>query len=219
MNIRVDLHSTGSLLGTVLKYLSVPLLIPLGTALVYRENVIPFVATILVVLALGYILERLTSEPNLGLAEGFLFVGLTWIIVPIVGTLPYLIAGNGSVATPVNALFESMSGFTTTGATVLGEISFQRHSHSILMWRQLTQWLGGMGIVVLMVAILPELGAGGAKLVESEVPGLEIEKLTPRIAKTARVLWLLYIGFTIVLIAILYGLHLIGKAPNMGLYN
>ncbi len=140
-------------------------------------------------------------------------------MVPLVGALPYLIAGNGTVAAPINALFESMSGFTTTGATVVGEIPFERHSHAILIWRQLTQWLGGMGIVVLMVAILPELGAGGAQLVESEAPGLEVEKLTPRIAHTARALWLIYIGFTVVLIAVFYGLHLAGAAPNMDFYN
>jgi trk system potassium uptake protein TrkH len=87
------------------------------------------------------------------------------------------------------------------------------------MWRQLTQWLGGMGIVVLMVAILPELGAGGAQLVESEAPGLEIEKLTPRIAETARALWIIYAGFTVVLATLFYALHLLGVAPEMGLYN
>lgn len=219
MTLRVNLRPTGSLMGSVLKYLAIPLLLPLGTAVLYGERVTPFIVTMVVAFGLGLLLERLHHEPDLGVAEGFVFVGLTWIVVPLVGTLPYLLAGNGTVATPVNALFESMSGFTTTGATVLGEISFDRHSRSLLLWRQLTQWLGGMGIVVLMVAILPELGAGGAQLIESEAPGLEVEKLTPRIAETARALWLIYIGFTVLLTVILYGLHLTGGSPNMDLYN
>ena len=219
MSVRVDLRSTGSLLGVVVKYLTVPLLLPLGTALVYGESVLPFLVAMAVTLTVGFGLEQLRDEPDIGHAEGFLFVGLTWLVVPLLGTIPYLVAGQGTVAAPVNALFESMSGFTTTGATTLGEISFDRHSHAILMWRQLTQWLGGMGIVVLMVAILPELGAGGAQLVESESPGLEVEKLTPRIAQTARALWILYIGFTVVLATIFYVLHLAGAAPNMDLYN
>jgi trk system potassium uptake protein TrkH len=119
----------------------------------------------------------------------------------------------------VNALFESMSGFTTTGATVLGDISFEQHSRSVLLWRQLTQWLGGMGIIVLMVAILPELSVGGAQVIDQEAPGLSIEKLTPRIRDTAQILWRIYIGFTLAAMAVYYGLHLAGVAPNMGLYN
>jgi len=216
---RVDIGTTLALLGSVLKLLAVPLVVPLTTALVYGESVVPFVATIAVALVVGLALERLEPDPDIGISEGFLFVGLVWVVVPLLGTLPYLVAGNGTVAAPTNALFESMSGFTTTGATVLGDISFSTHSRSVLMWRQLTQWLGGMGIVVLMVAILPELGAGGAQLVESEAPGLEVEKLSPRIAETARALWLLYAGFTVVLAALFYGLHLAGLAPNMDLYN
>jgi len=120
---------------------------------------------------------------------------------------------------PINALFESMSGVTTTGSTVTAELSFDRHSHAVLMWRQLTQWLGGMGIIVLMIAILPELAVNGAQLMESEAPGPELQKLTPRIAETARALWLIYFGFTLVLIGLLYGAHLLGFAPNMNLYN
>jgi trk system potassium uptake protein TrkH len=219
MALRVDVRTTVALLGSVLKLLAVPLVIPLGTAVVYGEPVLPFLATMAVALGVGLALERLEPDPDIDIAEGFLFVGLAWLVVPLLGTLPYLLAGNGTVAAPTNALFESMSGFTTTGATVLGDISFETHSRSVLMWRQLTQWLGGMGIVVLMVAILPELGAGGAQLVESEAPGLEIEKLTPRIAETARALWLIYAGFTVLLAALFYGLHLVGVAPEMGLYN
>ncbi|NHN61365.1 MULTISPECIES: TrkH family potassium uptake protein [Halorussus] len=211
--------SSLAFLGRTLKYLSVTPLLPTLVALYYGESPVPFLATSGVMIGLGLALERLQSEPNLGHREAFLFVSLTWFVVPLVGMLPYLIAGQGTVAHPVNALFESMSGFTTTGSTVLAEISFERHSRSILMWRQLTQWLGGMGILVLMVAILPELSVGGAQIIREESPGLSIEKLTPRIQDTARALWVIYLGFTIAAVVVYFGLNRLGMAPNMDFYN
>nr|WP_282594616.1 TrkH family potassium uptake protein [Halomarina salina] len=206
-------------LGSVLVYLSATTLLPLATAVYYGEDVLPFVVTGVVMLGLGYALTRLEPEPDLGHREGFLLVGLTWLVVPLVGTLPYLVAGQGTVAHPVNALFESMSGFTTTGSTVLADISFETHSRSVLLWRQLTQWLGGMGILVLMVAILPELSVGGAQVISEESPGLSIEKLTPRIEDTARALWSIYVAFTLLAIGVYYALQLVGLADNMTVYN
>jgi len=146
-------------------------------------------------------------------------VSLAWLVVPLVGTVPYLVAGTGTVADPVNAFFESMSGFTTTGATILGEISVEKHGYAMLMWRQLTQWLGGMGILVLMVAILPELSVGGTQVINQEAPGLSLEKLTPRIQETARALWGIYAGITVFAVVVYYGLNQAGMAPNMSLYN
>ena len=217
--LRVDWRASVSLVGTVLKYLTVPMVLPLVTGLYYGEGIVPFVATMAILLVVGYGLERLDPEPDLGPREGLLMVSLTWLAVGMVGTLPYLIAGTGTIAHPVDALFESMSGFTTTGATVLGNIGTEHHDHSILLWRQLTQWLGGMGIVVLAVAILPELSVGGAQLMDAEAPGPGIEKLTPRIRSTARVLWLAYLGFTVLEFLLLYGLYLGGFADNMHFYN
>ncbi|WP_135819887.1 TrkH family potassium uptake protein [Halostella litorea] len=219
MNIRVDWRASVSLVGTVVKYLAVALLLPLATAVWYGDGLVTFGASILVAVALGTAMERLDADPDLGAREGFLMVGLTWLAVAVVGAVPYLIAGEGSVAVPTAALFESMSGFTTTGATVMADISFDTHSRALLLWRQQTQWLGGMGIVVLAVAILPELSVGGAQLMDAEAPGPGIEKLTPRIAETARVLWLVYLGFTVVEFFLLYGLHLAGYAPEMTFYN
>ncbi|WP_122089299.1 TrkH family potassium uptake protein [Halalkalicoccus subterraneus] len=219
MNIHVDYRASLSLVGTVLKYIAVALVFPITVAVFYRESVIPFVTTILIAVLIGTALEHLDPDPDLGHREGFLLIGLTWLAVPFLGTLPYLIAGEGAVAQPANALFESMSGFTTTGATVLGDISFETHSHSMLMWRQLTQWLGGMGIIVLMVAILPQLSVGGAQLVRHEAPGFGIDKLKPHISETARALWMIYFGFTAVVCLLYYGLHLVGLAPQMDLYN
>ena len=219
MNGLVDWRASCSLVGTVIKWLSVPLCFPLAIALYFREDVFTFLATVAIAVGVGVVLERLDPDPDLGAREGFLMVGLTWLAVSIVGALPYVIAGQGTIAGPVDALFESMSGFTTTGATVMGSISFETHSHAIMMWRQETQWLGGMGIVVLAVAILPELSVGGAQLMDAEAPGPGIQKLTPRIAETARALWRAYIGITVLEMLLLYALHLGGLAPQMDLYN
>jgi trk system potassium uptake protein TrkH len=215
----VDWRISIGLVGTVYRYLSVPLLVPVVVALRYGENPVPFLATILLAVVVGTVLEWQAPDDELGHREAFLLVGLTWLAVPLLGTVPYLVAGNGTIAHPINALFESMSGFTTTGATVLGSISFGTHSHAMLMWRQLSQWLGGMGIIVLMVAILPELSVGGARLIREEAPGIDLTKLTPKIRETARILWLIYLGLTVLAFAVYYGLHLAGLAPNMGLYN
>lgn len=215
VDYRVSIRSV----GTVLKYLGVTPLMPLVVALYFGESPIPFLAGSAVMIGGGALLEQVGEEGELGNREAFLLVSLAWLGVPIAGTAPYLVAGTGSVAHPVNALFESMSGFTTTGATVLGEISVARHGHGMLLWRQLTQWLGGMGILVLMVAILPSLSVGGAQVMNQEAPGLDLDKLTPRIQKTARALWGIYAGFTVLAVLVYYGLHLAGLAPNMDFYN
>ncbi|AGB31921.1 cation transporter [Natrinema pellirubrum DSM 15624] len=217
--IHVDVRSSCSLLGTVLKFLSLSLLVPTAVALFYRESPLPFLVALVVAVGVGTGLERLEPEPDLEHREAFLLVALTWLVLPLVGTIPYLVAGTGTIAQPINALFESMSGFTTTGATVMGEISVETHSHSIMLWRQLTQWLGGMGIIVLMVAILSELSVGGTQLIREEAPGIQVEKLTPRIRQTARALWLIYVWFTLAAVVVYYGLHLVGLAPNMTFYN
>ena len=231
MKLRVDYRASLRLVGTVLKYLAVPLCFPLVVALYYGESVLPFVVTMAVTVLVGTALERLADEPDIGTREGFLMVAVTWLAVTIVGAIPFLIEAHGvpfaaspihpesTLGNPVNALFETMSGFTTTGATVLGDISFNSHTRGIMMWRQLTQWLGGMGIVVLAVAILPELSVGGAQLMDAEAPGPGIEKLTPRIAETARALWGAYLGLTVLEIVLLYGLYVTGDAPNMDVYN
>ncbi|MFW5905373.1 MAG: TrkH family potassium uptake protein [archaeon] len=222
MSLRVNWKSSVGLLGTGLKYLAVTMAIPLLVGVVYGEDVWVFALSIAIVIGTGFALERVDPDPDLGPREALLFVSLAWFTAAVVGTIPYLLAGYGTASTladPVNALFESMSGFTTTGATVMGEIGTDRHSHAVLMWRQLTQWLGGMGIIVLMIAILPEVAVNGAQLMDSEAPGPYLQKLTPRIAETARILWLIYFGFTLLYILLLYGLHLLGMAPNMDLFN
>ncbi|WP_181686404.1 TrkH family potassium uptake protein [Halorhabdus salina] len=219
MGTYVDYRVSLAYVGTVLKYIGVTPLFPLVLSLYYGEDPLPFLVASVVMVLGGRVLEAVDSGDDLGNREAFLLVSLAWLVVPLAGTIPYLVAGTGTVAGPVNALFESMSGFTTTGATVLGDISVDRHGHAMMLWRQLTQWLGGMGILVLMVAILPELSVGGAQVIDQEAPGLSLEKLTPRIQVTARVLWAIYAGFTVLAAVVYYALNVAGIAQNMGLYN
>jgi trk system potassium uptake protein TrkH len=222
VTVRVRWWTTLSVVGTVVKYLAVAMLVPFAVALLYGADVWVFAVTIVLTVTLGFSLERLDPDPDVGPAEALLLVAVSWLVVAVVGAVPYVLAGFGTESTlahPVNALFESMSGFTTTGATVMGDIGFERHSHALLLWRQLTQWLGGMGIIVLMVAILPELAVNGAELMRAESPGPDLQKLTPRIAETARVLWLVYFCFTALLALLLYGLGVAGFADGMNAYN
>lgn len=122
--------------------------------------------------------------------EGLFIVSLTWVLCSMIGAIPYLFYG----LSPLDALFESVSGITTTGATIL--VDYSLYSKTFFFWRSLTQWLGGMGILVLFVAILPQFGVAGRKIFFAEAPGPTEEKLTPRITHTAKALWLIYILLT-----------------------
>lgn len=141
----VEWRGSLGLIGSVMLYVAIPLLLPLGVAIYYGEAVVPFVVTIAVTLGVGGTLQFFADiEQNLGPCEAFLAVAVIWFLVAAVGAIPFLIASTGTVAHPVNALFASMSGLTTTGVTVLAE--FEIHDRSIMLWRQMIQWLGGLGI-------------------------------------------------------------------------
>lgn len=133
-------------------------------------------------------------KTDLTIREGFAIVTMAWAATAFFGALPYLLTG--TITSPVAAFFEAMSGFTTTGATVFSEV--EALPHGILFWRSLTHWLGGMGIIVLVIAVLPFLGVGGMQLFRAEVPGPTPERLRPRITQTAKLLWLVYFGLTAV---------------------
>ena len=217
IRIRVRWRASSDLTGTVLTYLAGPLAFPLLLAVYYGESVLPFVAAIAVTLALGGGLRYVgDAEADLGPREAFLAVALIWLLVAAVGAIPFVVAGVGTVAHPVNAMFEAMSGLTTTGATVLEEFSI--HSRSIMMWRQVIQWLGGLGILILATAVLSELGVGGAQLMESETQTRDLNKLTPKISETARLLWGLYVGITLLAVGVYFALGL-ALDPRMDLYN
>jgi trk system potassium uptake protein len=198
----VDVLGSLNLVGALIKYLSLATLFPIAFALGYSEPVWPFVLAGLIGGVFGWSLERLTQGKELvGIREGFLIVSLTWLFAAGLGALPYLFSGEDQISHPVDAYFEAMSGFTTTGATVLTDI--EGFPNSLLMWRQLTQWLGGMGIIVLALAVLPRLRVGGRQLLEHELPGPEFEQITARIRDTARRLWALYVGLTLAMVVIL----------------
>lgn len=139
-------------------------------------------------------------DAEYGIREGFAIVTLGWLMAGLVGALPYLLTG--ILPSFVDALFESISGFTTTGATVIEDV--ESIPRSILFWRSLTHWLGGMGIIVLSVAILPLLGVGGMAMFKAEVPSPVMDKLKPTVAETAKTLWKVYLLFTVVEIVLLY---------------
>ncbi len=124
--------------------------------------------------------------------EGYLIVTLGWLIMAFAGTMPYMFTG--AITNYTDAFFETMSGFTTTGASIMNDIEIM--PRGILFWRSLTHWIGGMGIIVLAVAILPLLGIGGMQLFAAEAPGPSADKLHPRITDTAKRLWLIYVGYT-----------------------
>lgn len=151
-----------------------------------------FLAAVLTA-AVGFALYRVAPvRGEITAREGFAIVTFAWSATALFGALPYLFAG--VLDDPVPAVFEAMSGFTTTGATVFADI--EALPHGILFWRSLTHWLGGMGIIVLVVAVLPYFGVGGMQLFRAEVPGPTPERLQPRIAQTAKLLWLVYVGLT-----------------------
>ena len=212
--IGVDVGAALNLVGALVKYLSLAFLFPVPFALWYGESPWPFLAAGAITAASGFSLERLSrGKERVGTREGFLVVALTWLSAAFFGALPYVLSGEAQFSNPTNAFFEGMSGFTTTGASILTDI--EALPRALLMWRQFTQWLGGMGIIVLALAVLPRLRVGGRQLFESEVPGSEMERLTASIRETARRLWVLYLALTAVLVGLLAGYGLSGIDDEM----
>lgn len=138
-------------------------------------------------------------EKDLRKREGYVVVSLGWLVMSLFGAIPFVI--HGAIPSYTDAFFETMSGFTTTGASILNEI--EALPHGLLFWRSLTQWLGGMGIIVLSLAIMPILGIGGMQLFVAEVPGPTKDKIHPRIRETAKRLWIIYLLFTVTEILLL----------------
>jgi trk/ktr system potassium uptake protein len=175
-----------------------------GVAFVYGDGDFQGIlfAALITFFVNGAIYRLTMFEGDLTSREGFAIVTMAWTATAAFGALPYLLTG--ALDSPVQAFFEAMSGFTTTGATVFSDI--ESLSHGVLFWRSLTHWLGGMGIIVLVIAVLPFLGVGGMQLFKAEVPGPTPERLRPRITQTAKLLWLVYVGLT----AAETGLYLLG---------
>lgn len=187
MHIYLVIH----ILGFLLIFLSAAMLLPIPFSLYYGEgDYIFFIISALITFAVGFAAFKFTRlDRDVRAREGFAIVTLGWISFSLLGCLPFLLSGY--IPSLTNAFFETMSGFTTTGATILVDI--EKLPHGLLFWRSFTHWLGGMGIIVLSIAILPFLGVGGMQLFKAEVPGPAPDKLTPRVTQTAKILWGVYI--------------------------
>lgn len=200
MNIKIVFY----VLGGLLRLLGILMVVPLGVAYYYGEDLTPFLVSISITVLTGLILLYYKTDEEWMRKEGFAIVGLGWLTAAAFGAIPFVLDG----ISPINALFESMSAFTTTGSTILTDI--ESHPKGILFWRGMMQWLGGMGIIVLFIAILPKLGVAGRQLFRAEAPGPTEDKLKPRIRETAKILWMVYfvISFAQVVALLLAGLSL-----------
>jgi len=184
-------------LGILLALFSATMLTPVLVAIIYGDGaMVPFIGAFFTTFITGVVLfyPVRNQEAQLKLRDGFVVVVMFWGVLGVFGSLPYILSSQLDLSIAA-AIFESMSGLTTTGATLI--VGLDNLPHSILFYRQQMQWLGGMGIIVLAVAILPMLGIGGMQLYRAESSGPHKAKLTPRIAGTAKALWYIYLGLTI----------------------
>jgi trk system potassium uptake protein TrkH len=193
----MSLRHVANVVGLLQVFVALAMLATGGVAAIYRDgDTLAFLASGAITLIIGggayWLTKASRGKDDLTSREGFAIVTMSWGATAVFGALPYLLSG--VLDSPTAAVFEAMSGFTTTGATVFTDI--ESLPHGVLFWRSLTQWIGGMGIIVLVIAVLPFLGVGGMQLFRAEVPGPTVERLRPRIAQTAKLLWLVYVGLT-----------------------
>ena len=182
-------------LGLLLLVEGIAMLIAMAVALLYGEHdAMAFLISAVINLGSGALITLLTwkAKKDIGKREGFVIVTMVWIVFSLFGSFPYMISG--AIPNFTDAFFETISGFTTTGSSILNDI--ESLPHGILFWRSISQWLGGMGIIVLSLAILPVFGIGGMQLFIAEVPGPTPDKISPRITQTAKTLWGIYMLFT-----------------------
>ena len=213
----VDVVGALNLVGALVKYLGLVFVFPAAVAAGYGEAVWPFLLAGALTGGFGVALERATAgKESVGAREGYLVVSIVWLLVAVFGAIPYLLA-EPQLSRPVDALFESMSGFSTTGSTVVVDVD--ELSRSMAMWRQFTTWIGGVGIIVMFLAVLPRLRVGGRQaLFKTEMPGPELP-LATTIRETARQFVTLYVAITALEILVLAGLGWTGVDPRMTLFN
>jgi len=216
--LAVDIVGALHIVGTLIAYLSLATLVPAGVALGYDEAVWPFLASGALAGGIGLAVALATrGDHRLNVREGFLVVALTWLAAAALAALPYIFSSDPQVSRPIDAYFEGMSGFSTTGGSILVDV--EKLPRGLAMWRQFTQWLGGIGIIVLALAVLPRLRVGGRQLLEHEMPGPEIETLSTRIRDTAQRVWILYIALTAVLLGIFLTFWVTGIDEEMTPYQ
>ena len=204
----LNLKAVARTLGALLFFLGIALLLPMGVGIIYSEATWwSFGVAALLAFGVGggtWLVLGWQKELEVRVREGFAIVALSWFVLSLVGAIPFVLGG--VLGSYTDAFFETMSGFTTTGATILGGATnpnIEEIPNSFLFWRSLAHWLGGMGIIVLTLAILPMLGIGGMQLFKAEVPGPSADKLTPRVRETAKRLWLIYVGITAIEVLLL----------------
>ena len=189
------------ILGWIMNVEAVCMLVPGITALIYREKSgIAFLITILVCLAIGVpLVSRKPSKKAFYAREGLVTTALSWIVLSIVGAVPFVLSG--AIPDPIDAFFEIVSGFTTTGASILSDV--EALSHASLFWRSFSHWIGGMGVLVFILALLPMKGGSVMNLMKAESPGPTVSKFVPRVRGTAKILYQIYLGMTLFTIAAL----------------
>ncbi len=196
MNSRIIIY----MLGWVLNLEAVSLLPSLICTLIYKEDPRPFLICIGICLALGIALTiKKPENSTLYSREGYVAVALSWIVMSIFGALPFYISGY--IPNYIDALFETVSGFTTTGASILTDVEIL--PKGLLFWRSFTHWLGGMGVIVFLIAILPLFGGSNLYLIKAESPGPSVGKLVPKVKSTAKILYLIYLSLTVVEVILL----------------
>ena len=195
-----------NILGALIAILGITMVVPIFISFGYGEmdrDLNGFIFSSLICVGIGFPVWFLTRHNrSLTNRDGFVIVTFSWVITAVAGSLPFYLSG--AIPNITDAFFESMSGVTTTGASIIGNPATLPHlpngieslPHGILFWRSFIQWIGGMGIVVFYIAILPLLGVGGVQLFKAEVPGPVADKITPRVKETAKLLWIVYVGIT-----------------------
>ena len=194
----------GKILGKIMILEGILMLAPLAVSLIYKESIIhilAFLIPIIAVTAIGFLLQLPKPErDNLYQKEGFALTALVWIVMTLFGAIPFVI--NGDIPNYIDACFEMMSGFTTTGSSIITDITAV--SHSTLFWRSFSHWIGGMGILVFVLIFIPESNDGSSMhLLRAESPGPQVGKLVSKMKVTARILYLIYLGMTVLEVIIL----------------
>ena len=204
------------ILGLVLEIEAVLLLVPFLTGLIYRESVAwYYLGGAALCFLVGWLLQLKKPQDTLFyLKEGCVITALSWILLSLFGCLPLFVSGE--IPKFEDALFETISGFTTTGASVVPSV--EDLSHAALLWRSLTHWIGGMGVLVFLLAILPSSGSSHMNIMRAESPGPSVGKLVPKVRSTAKILYLIYFGLTVIqLVFLLFGKMPLFEAINTSL--
>ncbi len=206
---------TFKLIGKVLMVEAAMMILPLIASVIYGgDDVAALLISMAITAAAGFVLARLQPKnDNLRAREGFAVVSLSWILVSFFGGLPFYF--HGSVPSLVDCFFETVSGFTTTGSSILTDI--ESLPRGLLFWRSFTHWAGGMGVLVLSLAIFPKMGARSMHLMRAESPGPSVEKLVPRVGNSAKILYLLYLGLSVLMLIVelICGMNIYDALLNM----